>query len=138
MPIRRQSLVLHLQAAYIDLAAVDRIAQAGNTTIQRLCAIFKQYPDRPCFGIPAKARPEWKLVTYRDVWERIQVCCLLLMHGMMSAARLLQLLACSFLPVRPWQPYFGDNRDYRRRLLHGVALSDVALTNAAKHVTEKI
>ena len=57
----------------VDFSAVERIAQAGSTTIERLCAIFKQYPERTCFGIPAKAKPEWKLITYKDVWERIQV-----------------------------------------------------------------
>ena len=64
-----------LQAALVDFSAVESIAQAGTTTIERLCAIFKQYPDRTCFGQPAKATPEWRLVTYKDVWERIQVSC---------------------------------------------------------------
>lgn len=98
MPRYRHLFVLQCQAANIDFAAVDRIAQAGSTTIQRLCAIFKQYPDRPCFGTPAKAKAEWKLVAYKNVWERIQVCCLLLMHGMMATARLMQSLACNLLP----------------------------------------
>ena len=62
-----------LQAALVDFSAVQSIAQAGSTTIERLCAIFKQYPDRTCFGIPATTKPEWKSVTYKDVWERIQV-----------------------------------------------------------------
>lgn len=62
-----------LQAALVDFSAVERIARAGNTTIERLCAIFKQYPERTCFGLPAKAKPEWKRVTYKEVWERIQV-----------------------------------------------------------------
>jgi hypothetical protein len=67
------SLLVPLQAALVDLAAVDRIVQAGDTTIERLAAIFREYSDRTCFGIPSKGRPEWRLVTYRDVWQRIQV-----------------------------------------------------------------
>ena len=62
-----------LQAALVDFAAVDRVAEAGDTTIERLCAIFKEYSDKPCFGIPHKSKPEWKRATYSDVWERIQV-----------------------------------------------------------------
>ena len=62
-----------LQAALVDFAAVERIAQAGDTVIERLCAIFKQYPDRTCFGVASKAKPEWQPVSYKEVWERIQV-----------------------------------------------------------------
>ena len=62
-----------LQAALVDLAAVDRIAQAGDTTIQRLSAVFKEYHSRTLFGIPDRQKPQWTPVTYGDVWERIQV-----------------------------------------------------------------
>ena len=57
----------------MDLAAVDRIAQAGDTTIQRLSAVFKEYHSRTLFGIPDRQKPQWMPVTYGDVWERIQV-----------------------------------------------------------------
>ena len=57
----------------MDLAALDRIAQAGDTTIQRLSAVFKEYHSRTLFGIPDGQKPQWKPVTYGDVWERIQV-----------------------------------------------------------------
>lgn len=67
------SLLVLMQAALVDHAAVDRIVQTGDTTIQRLAAIFREYSDRTCFGIPSKGGPEWRLVTYQDVWQRIQV-----------------------------------------------------------------
>ena len=57
----------------MDLAAVDRIAQAGNTTIQRLSGVFKEYYNRTLFGIPDRQKPQWKPVIYGEVWERIQV-----------------------------------------------------------------
>ena len=62
-----------LQDALVDLAAVDRIAQAGDTTIQRLSAVFKEYHGRALFGVPDRLKPQWTPVTYGDVWERIQV-----------------------------------------------------------------
>jgi hypothetical protein len=52
---------------------LERITSAGNTSIEIVAAIFKEYASRDLFGACAPGESTFHTVTYAEVWERIQV-----------------------------------------------------------------
>ncbi|BDA50881.1 Carboxylic acid reductase [Coccomyxa sp. Obi] len=62
-----------LQEARLDRAALERITSAGNTSIEIVATMFKEYATRTLFGVCAPGESTFHTVTYGEVWERIQV-----------------------------------------------------------------
>lgn len=54
-------------------AALERITSAGNTSIEIVAAMFKEYATRTLFGVCAPGQSTFHTLTYGEVWERIQV-----------------------------------------------------------------
>lgn len=54
--------------------ALQRITSAGQTSIEIVEAIFKEYSSRTVFGFATPAESTFNTLTYGQMWERIQAC----------------------------------------------------------------